>query len=183
MQTIVRGLFCLSITIIVVISMLSWRTSAQAAGIPIIMACPAVHPFKESVPLVRGDVYGVRELTFPRPNEHWTHWVPFGVGGPPGYYATNGWAYLLIDVVDVIEDVLKCTYADESVVDYPLPHPTLRGRGSCHFVMEWEYKDARWNLIKGWPYGIERKPMAVCVFDPDAVTNPNFKPPTMDDDD
>ena len=103
------------------------------------------------------------------------------MGGPPGIHAKDGWAYIMDDRTDSM-DTLVCIYADESRVSFPLPDRKIRGLGTCHFVTKWAYEDMNDKFLPSWPYGVERKPMAVCAFDPNSVLDPNFKPPSMNDD-
>lgn len=176
-QIFFAGAACGLSVAIAAAALVGWHAPANAV-VPMIVACPSVHPFRENTLLERGDLVAfTNENSRPRQFHRTLDFVPlrrFG-GNHPLHYIADGWAYLLSDG-DIWEQDLECTYADKSVVSFPLPHISIRGVGVCHFVMKLESEDSRFDIMMGWPHGVERKPMAVCSFDPTVVRDPNFKP-------
>lgn len=124
-----------------------------------LVACPATHPYQPGIELK----YGETEAMARRPGKEF--------GGeplrdaPPDRYASNGWLYE-IDDNPFVAEYLICVYADDSKVNYPLPDHAQRGQGRCDFVSKWDYPDSfEGEFIRDWPYGLDRKPMAICTFD------------------
>lgn len=143
------------------------RAGAQAEKRLTLVACPAMHPSKPGVPFKHGTLGGLydggtKETT----------------SGPLQYYAKDGWAYRLDD--DPVLDYLICVYADESIEKYPLPDVKTRGLGRCDYVNRWNDADITSDaFVPAWPTGLDRTPMAICTFNPNAVISPDFKPPRL----
>lgn len=123
-----------------------------------LVACPSMHPYRPGIALKYGDT----EMMARRPGKE------FGGSplrnAPPDRYASNGWIYVLDDNPSIVE-YLICVYEDDSEVDYPLPDKAIRGQGRCDFVHKWDGRNFEGEFIRDWPYGLDRKPMAICTFD------------------
>jgi hypothetical protein len=125
-----------------------------------LVACPSMHPYRAGVALKYGMTEGLHRKSAPQKFSG----EPVG-DAPPDRYASDGWLYQIQDLFYVV-DYLVCVYEDDSKVNYPLPDKALRGLGRCDFVQKWNYPDSfDGEAIRDWPYGLERKPMAICTFD------------------
>jgi hypothetical protein len=163
-----------------VIACAGWAVPANAGGTATIVACPAMHPYRTDVPLLAGgletfDTHETQSGWFSR-----RYYDPL----PDSRYAKDGWMYEIDPAPSDMTD-LVCVYADKSEVRYPLPNMFIRGPGRCDFVHEWYHEDITDDpFISSWPYSLDRKPMAICTFDPHNVRlSGPYEPPFDPDDD